>query len=63
MGDGLTPALWDSLPWQGRVESQPPKEKRTLLGLGAPLLSSPKGLHTLAVTFTTESTANKRHKH
>lgn len=51
----MTPALWDFLPWQGRVGNPPPKVKKTVLGHGAIFLSFPKSLCIPVVTFPTKS--------
>lgn len=52
---GLTPALWDFLPWQGRVGNPPPKGKKTVLDYGTIFLSFPKSLCIPFVTFPTKS--------
>lgn len=60
MGDGLTLALRDFPPWEGRAGNPPPKGRRTQLGLGAPLLLLLEGQHILVVIFPTRSTAKRR---
>lgn len=62
MGGGLTPALGDFPPWEGRGGNPPPKGKRTELGHEAPLLLLLEGQHTPVVIFPSKSTANRRYK-
>lgn len=61
MDGGLTPALQDFPPREGRVGNPPPKGKRTELGHGAPLLLLLEGQHIPIVIFPTKSTKNRRY--
>lgn len=62
MGGGLTPALWDCPPWEGRVGNPPPTGKRTEPGHGVPLLLFLEGQHIPVAVFPTKNTADRRQK-